>query len=588
MRKLIWIILAAAAAACNDSGDELDQQQPLVVRTSAEVIGITDRSAVVSAVLTGDVAEITARGVYYSAEADFAVTETTPRSDAASLAGTSFTAVLSGLEARTRYHARAYAISDDGPVLGNEIEFTSASPSDDEALPVLGEIAVGEIEPTRAAVSCSVVAGPGLGERGVCYSTTENPTVDDARVADTQTGLGAFTVPVAGLTDKTAYYVRAYAVNAAGTAYSTQTRFTARFVPKEPKVEFADKSVSEIGFTGGTIAIRITDNGGEEPAEFGVYYGTDPAAVETKFAETTRTPDAEGLVRVTLNGLEENTPYYLRAFAANSTGTGLSEQVVRFHTAIDGGGGLIYHVLPPLRVTIGGISTSLEFLDRNLGAERAATEIHDHRSYGWLFQWGRRADGHQQVDWTSPTKGAFRLGTAPNAEAPTDRTTADDTPFYLKGPGTVDWVRDPNQATAEDYSLNCYWAAKREDLAYASGGTNNPCPRGFRIPTATEWTAVTALVGKTAAAEDVFALLAIPAAGYVTSAGVFTGAGATGKGIKTYLWASDSGTGRDVTNNKDEKYGGYVMFTTGKAVRAMDKAAALSVRCVRIREESKR
>ena len=68
------------------------------------------------------------------------------------------------------------------------------------------------------------------------------------------------------------------------------------------------------------------------------------------------------------------------------------------------------------------------------------------------------------------------------------------------------------------------------------------------------------------------------------SNGSFTGAGGTGKTAKSYLWASDSGTGQNVTNNKDEKYAGYVMFTTGKAVRAMDKAAAMPVRCVRIRE----
>lgn len=587
MRNLIWIILAAATvAACNDSSDALEEQQPLVVRTSAEVVGITDRSAVVSAVITGSAA-VTARGIYYSPEAGFDVTESTLHAEARTLAGNSFTAALTGLEARTRYHARAYAVAGGELVLGNEVVFTSAAPG--TANPTtLGEASVADISPTRAVVSCSVLSGDGTGERGVCYSTAENPTVEDTKIPDTDTGLGAFSVVLDDLTDKTTYYARAYAQSAAGTAYSQQIAFTARFVPKEPKVVFAEETVSEIGFTSGSIAIRITDDGGEEPAQYGVCYGTDPEAIDTKFVETVRTPDAEGRVTVTLTGLIENTEYYLRAYASNSTGTGYSEQVVRFHTAIDGGNGLVYHILPPLRVTIDGAPADLEFLDRNLGAERVATEIYDHLSYGWLFQWGRRADGHQQVVWSSPTKGAFRLGTAPNADAPEDRTTADDTPFYLKGAGTVDWVLDPRQATAADYSLNCYWAAKREDPAYATGGTNNPCPRGFRIPTATEWTAVTALVGKTAAAEDVFALLAIPAAGYVTSAGVFTGAGATGKNIKTYLWASDSGTGRNVTNNNDEKYGGYVMFTTGKAVRAMDKAAALSVRCVRIRENNSR
>lgn len=585
MRKYIWtfVVAVSSLAACNDNDEELSEQKPVEVRTSAAITGITDHSAVVSALITGSGENLTQRGVYYAPEQGFAIAESTPHAEAASLAGPSFTATLTGLEANTLYYARAYVISDGKTVFGNEVSFTSAEPGT-TAVPVLGEPQISDVNPTWAVVSCSVLDGGNSGERGVCYSTTENPTTANTKIADTETGLGAFSVKLEGLTDRTTYYVRAYALHADGVVYSEQAVFMARFVPKEPKVTFADDAVADIDLTTGSIAIRITDNGGEEPAEYGVYYGSAPDAINTKFRETTNTPDAEGLLTVHITGLTQNTSYYLKAFASNSTGTGYSETVIRFHTAIDGGNGLKYFVLPPLRVNIDGIPTELEFLDRNLGAARAATAINDEQSYGWMFQWGRRADGHQTVDWTSPTKGSFRLGISPNTNAPTDRITADDTPFYQKGANTGDWVLDPNQATDKDYSLNYYWAAKKEDPEYASGGTNNPCPKGFKVPSATEWTAVSTLVGKTLAAQDIFELLAIPGTGYVQSNGSFTGAGGTGKTAKSYLWASDSGTGQNVTNNKDEKYAGYVMFTTGKAVRAMDKAAAMPVRCVRIRE----
>ncbi|MCB4755356.1 MAG: hypothetical protein LGB62_07400, partial [Sulfurovum sp.] len=35
------------------------------------------------------------------------------------------------------------------------------------------------------------------------------------------------------------------------------------------------------------------------------------------------------------------------------------------------------------------------WLDRNIGASQVATSLSDEASYGYYFQWGRPADGHQ-------------------------------------------------------------------------------------------------------------------------------------------------------------------------------------------------
>ena len=35
------------------------------------------------------------------------------------------------------------------------------------------------------------------------------------------------------------------------------------------------------------------------------------------------------------------------------------------------------------------------WMDRNLGALRVAQSVDDYHSYGWLYQWGRLADGHE-------------------------------------------------------------------------------------------------------------------------------------------------------------------------------------------------
>jgi len=57
--------------------------------------------------------------------------------------------------------------------------------------------------------------------RGVCWSTSENPTVADSKTVD-GTGQGLFQSSLTGLTANTTYYARAYATNGVGTAYGTQ------------------------------------------------------------------------------------------------------------------------------------------------------------------------------------------------------------------------------------------------------------------------------------------------------------------------------------------------------------------------------
>jgi len=61
--------------------------------------------------------------------------------------------------------------------------------------------------------------------RGVCWSTSPNPTTADNHTTD-GTGTGVFTSSITGLTPNTTYYVRAYATNSIGTAYGNQVTFT--------------------------------------------------------------------------------------------------------------------------------------------------------------------------------------------------------------------------------------------------------------------------------------------------------------------------------------------------------------------------
>ena len=62
-------------------------------------------------------------------------------------------------------------------------------------------------------------------ERGVCWSTTPNPTILNNKTVD-GSGIGAFTSTITGLSQATKYYIKAYATNIEGTVYGNELIFT--------------------------------------------------------------------------------------------------------------------------------------------------------------------------------------------------------------------------------------------------------------------------------------------------------------------------------------------------------------------------
>ncbi len=67
--------------------------------------------------------------------------------------------------------------------------------------------------------------GATVTERGICWSTSHNPTINGEHQNAIGGGVGNFTCHIFGLTEGTTYYVRAYATNSVGTGYGEEVSF---------------------------------------------------------------------------------------------------------------------------------------------------------------------------------------------------------------------------------------------------------------------------------------------------------------------------------------------------------------------------
>jgi hypothetical protein len=95
-------------------------------------------------------------------------------------------------------------------------------------LPSLSTTAVSGITYNSASSGGNISSdgGASVSARGVCWSTSSNPTVALTTKTINGNGTGSFTSSISGLTPSTAYYVRAYATNSVGTSYGSQVVFT--------------------------------------------------------------------------------------------------------------------------------------------------------------------------------------------------------------------------------------------------------------------------------------------------------------------------------------------------------------------------
>lgn len=107
------------------------------------------------------------------------------------------------------------------------IDNVSVAAGSGATTPTVTTGSVSNITSSTATVAGNVTADGGatVTERGICYSTSQNPTTANSKVAS-GSGTGSFSANLSGLAANTTYYARAYAINAQGTSYGSQVSFT--------------------------------------------------------------------------------------------------------------------------------------------------------------------------------------------------------------------------------------------------------------------------------------------------------------------------------------------------------------------------
>lgn len=167
-------------------------------------------------------APVTSRGLVWNTVTQPTVSLATKTTDGSGIGD--YPSTITNLTPSTNYYARAYATNSVGTGYGNEITFTTGA----VVLPTLTTTAV-TVVTSNSAISGGTITNDGGGAvtaRGIVWSTSQNPTIALTTKTNDGVNTGTYTSNLTNLAPNTTYYLRAYAVNSAGTAYGNPISIT--------------------------------------------------------------------------------------------------------------------------------------------------------------------------------------------------------------------------------------------------------------------------------------------------------------------------------------------------------------------------
>ena len=270
----MWAFFVLLGTACEEIA--LPATALIVQENKADVLYT---SATLTIKLEPTAATIQAMNVYYSLSSNM--------SDSQKMAmkkvdESTYTAVLVNLKEETTYYVQYEALNAFSSTKDkNTYDFKTKK---QVILPTVVTSAVTQITVSSAVMGGNITSDGGatVTERGVVYSTSQNPDINDINnfICPCGSGTGEFTYTATTLKSNTTYYVRAYAKNEKGTAYGEQVSFTTAEAISETPVYV------DLGLPSG---IKWADRnvGATKPWEYGDHFAWGETSTKDNYSEET-------------------------------------------------------------------------------------------------------------------------------------------------------------------------------------------------------------------------------------------------------------------------------------------------------------
>jgi uncharacterized protein (TIGR02145 family) len=194
-----------------------------------------------------------------------------------------------------------------------------------KTVPQLTTTTIANVTLTTASSGGNITSdgGEAVTARGIIWNTTTAPTTDLSTKTTDGAGAGIFSSAIINLIPSSTYFIRAYATNSVGTAYGNELSFTTGAIVL-PTV--STTAITNITTNSAVSGGNITTDGGGTITARGIVWNTTQ---NPTIALTTKTSDGTGLGNFVSNmtTLAQNTTYYVKAYATNSAGTAYGNQV---------------------------------------------------------------------------------------------------------------------------------------------------------------------------------------------------------------------------------------------------------------------
>jgi hypothetical protein len=253
------------------------------------------------------------------------------------------------------------------------------------------------------------------------------------------------------------------------------------------------------GTTSSVITTGTSTTGGSNPVVIGASIATGCAQLE--LVSTTKGFILPRMTSTQRNAIEPASSAAGLQVWCTDCNTGAGELSIFNGTNWTNSAGTIANLAPPsggyaicdgtrptvikdVSYTYNGVTYT--WMDRNLGASRAAISATDFQAYGCQYQWGRGNDGHASMNWTNSNSGTWVSGTT----TATSSTTNPGNSFIVVNASASNSFNDATKTSTNNFFVD--WMTTQpsttsETRWQGTSGTNNPCPTGYRLPNASEF-----------------------------------------------------------------------------------------------------